>query len=387
MRLKSYYAASVEAAMHMARTELGEDAMLLDSRRAGPQAKHLGNYEVVFALPEENRSGPAQTASTTREKDHSRITTDLADLRRELDRMCNSVERSSSLAAAAAGLLQDPEIARFYAELTAADILPEIAQELLVSSATARGSDSINRVSQDRMREAVAGQIASRLQIDTQLGLTRGRNAPSPVICMVGPPGAGKTSSLVKLAIGKGLASRKPMLFVALDNLRVSGSEALSHYASLIGATFLQADNARELAHILTEYRGRYWIWIDTPGFGPKETDAIAELAEITRNVEAVDTHLVLSAAMKSSDLKVAVERFASFGPRKLLFAHMDETDRYGSIISAMITSGLPASFLANGQQIPEAIEPAECGRLLTLLVDGNPASGYATYAGKAAAG
>ncbi|MCL4851676.1 MAG: hypothetical protein KJZ78_09875, partial [Bryobacteraceae bacterium] len=49
MRLKSYFAATVEAAMALAAQELGPDAMLMNSRMAPPEAQHLGRYEVVFA--------------------------------------------------------------------------------------------------------------------------------------------------------------------------------------------------------------------------------------------------------------------------------------------------------------------------------------------------
>ena len=49
MRLKSYFSATVEDAMASARQELGPEAMLVNSRTAPPEARHLGDYEVVFA--------------------------------------------------------------------------------------------------------------------------------------------------------------------------------------------------------------------------------------------------------------------------------------------------------------------------------------------------
>ena len=49
MKLKSYFAATVEAAMNMARLEMGVDAMLVSTRRTDEQSRHLGDYEVVFA--------------------------------------------------------------------------------------------------------------------------------------------------------------------------------------------------------------------------------------------------------------------------------------------------------------------------------------------------
>ena len=50
MRIKSFYANTVEEAVALARREMGEDAMLVESRRAPAEARHLGGYEVVCAV-------------------------------------------------------------------------------------------------------------------------------------------------------------------------------------------------------------------------------------------------------------------------------------------------------------------------------------------------
>src|SRR5436190_23623942 len=62
MRLKSYFAGTVESAICLARQEMGEDAMLVNSRKAQPEARHLGIYEVVFAAAQE----PAREAAMAR---------------------------------------------------------------------------------------------------------------------------------------------------------------------------------------------------------------------------------------------------------------------------------------------------------------------------------
>ena len=42
MKLKSYFANTVEDAMSMARQELGSDAMLVNSRKSSLETRHLG---------------------------------------------------------------------------------------------------------------------------------------------------------------------------------------------------------------------------------------------------------------------------------------------------------------------------------------------------------
>ena len=114
MRLKSYFATSVEAAMHQARTELGDEALLLDTRQTGPQAKHLGAYEVVFALPETavpDKTAPAYNRANP-SNEPPQLSADFADLRRGIDPIRSSVERSSSRAAATAVLLHNPVVGR-----------------------------------------------------------------------------------------------------------------------------------------------------------------------------------------------------------------------------------------------------------------------------------
>ena len=45
MKLKSYFAQTVEAALGLAREELGPEAMLVESRKAPPEAGRAGDYE------------------------------------------------------------------------------------------------------------------------------------------------------------------------------------------------------------------------------------------------------------------------------------------------------------------------------------------------------
>ncbi len=63
MRIKSYFAESVEEAMDRARTELGSEAMLMNTKDTEAEFRHLGRYEVVFGLAFSD-AGPAvpQTA-------------------------------------------------------------------------------------------------------------------------------------------------------------------------------------------------------------------------------------------------------------------------------------------------------------------------------------
>jgi hypothetical protein len=65
MRIKSYFAPSVQAAIAIARKEFGDCVTLVTSHVASLDNRHLGEYEVVFAIeekvdqPEEQAEPPA----------------------------------------------------------------------------------------------------------------------------------------------------------------------------------------------------------------------------------------------------------------------------------------------------------------------------------------
>lgn len=63
MRIKSYFAPSVQNAIGLARQEFGDEVTLVTSHLAAPEARHLGEYEVVFAI-EEPGDSPMPLAAT-----------------------------------------------------------------------------------------------------------------------------------------------------------------------------------------------------------------------------------------------------------------------------------------------------------------------------------
>src|SRR5690349_14124458 len=123
MKIKSYYSRSVEDAIAAARQEMGPDAMLVNSRRSLPEARDLGEYEVVFVVdalpgPEEHDPPPAvdRPAPTW-------LATDVTELRRELEAMRRAITRSAYAPEPWRGA--SPEAAQAYTALTASDLSPK----------------------------------------------------------------------------------------------------------------------------------------------------------------------------------------------------------------------------------------------------------------------
>ncbi|MGO4882633.1 MAG: hypothetical protein ACLP59_17720 [Bryobacteraceae bacterium] len=355
MRIKSFYANTVEEAVALARREMGEDAMLVESRRAPAEARHLGGYEVVCAVVPEAEPARVPAAGEPGAYD-DRLSRELAEMRRQLDVMGKTITRSawSGTRWHSAG----PELAEWHARLMAADLEAELADQIVEAAARRAAVEACG------IQDAVAAEIAQRVRSDNSLAAADGPRR----VALVGPPGAGKTTMLAKLAVTCGLAMRRPLTLISMDDFRVAGADQLRSYAAILGVGFQALDNVGALAQALDESEGKRLVLIDTPGYGPREMDRAADLARFLASRPEISTHLVLTATMKSADLTRVVERFEIFGPSSLLFTRVDEAACFGTAFSLSLRYAKPISFLGTGQQIPDDLAPATAEGILSLL-------------------
>ena len=150
----------------------------------------------------------------------------------------------------------------------------------------------------------------------------------------------------MKLAVRYGITSRKPVADSDAGHLSDRAAEELRSYAAILGIGCEVLETTAALAQALEEHRQKDLILIDTPGLASGEMDGFEELARFLSSYPGMDTHLVLPASMRTSDLKRAAERYEIFRPRKLLFTRLDETETFGPILSQSVRMGKPVSFL-----------------------------------------
>jgi flagellar biosynthesis protein FlhF len=375
MRIKSYFCRTVEDAMALASQELGPEAILVNSRKALAEARHLGEYEVVFAteaageLPADFSAGgtPALPGGAAAS---DRLAAEVADLKRELEGMRRTLLRTAIPPTSWMGASADLPDA--YAALIAAEVPAELAREI-VQAAERRAAGSLGNaragVPQPAgLRQALVEELEARIMAQPALG--RGEGRPR-ITALVGPPGSGKTTTLVKLAVNYGLASRRPVLLLSMDTYRVAAAEQLRSYAAILGVGFQVLETLAALAQAIEESRSKDLILIDTPGFGFGDMDAAGPLARFLSSRSDIDTQLVLPASMKPGDMTRVAEAFEAFGPQRLLFTKLDETGSFGPILAEAGRSGKPLSFFTTGQRIPEDLDAASRSRLVELVLAG----------------
>jgi flagellar biosynthesis protein FlhF len=339
MKLKSYFSGTVEAAMELARQELGEDALLVNARPATPETQSLGAFEVVFGVLPAQPGGAEPPPAGDRHPRVDRLAQDVAGLKREIACMAQSL-RSGRMLGAPTAASEEPAL---YRQLIEAELDAALARHV-----------------------AGGAPLEDLFEVDAALGRPGAERA---VVALIGPPGAGKTATLVKLAARYGLTSRRPAHILSADVHRVAATDQLRALASILGVGCDVVESPLALTQALEEHRSKDFVFIDTPGLARDEMEDGAELARLIASHPEMDTHLVLPASMKPADLARVIDRYEIFQPKKLLFTRLDETERFGALATEAARRSLPVSFLTAGQRIPDDLEPATKERLVSLVL------------------
>src|SRR5580658_3055217 len=376
MKIKSYYSRSVEVAIAEAREELGPEAMLVESRKAAPEARHLGEYEVIFALTSDTPPIRAKALAPTPTPDH--LSEDVAELKKELEGMRRAITRTAF--APPQWLSGAPDLSDAYAILTPNEVAPDLAREIVQSAESRSGDGSRLRVARLKQapdaagyRQALAQELESRFTVKPSLGRSE---SGVRITALVGPPGAGKTTTLVKLAVNYGLACRRPVVLISMDNHRIAAAEQLRSYAGILGVGIQVLDTVSALAQTIEENRSKDLILIDTPGLAFSELGDSSALARFLSGRADISTQLALAASVKPADLARMVDAYQTFQPQRLIFTKLDETASFGPLLNETVRTGMPLSFFATGQRIPEDLEEVTAARLTTLILAGQPARG-----------
>jgi flagellar biosynthesis protein FlhF len=383
MRLKSYFAGTVESAICLARQEMGEEAMLVSSHRTLPEARHLGAYEVVFAAQEASRQAAAAPHPVKVEEPlvPSALASEVAEMRRQLTKMSSLVSRSAIRSGRRSSTASNPELDSLDQVLAAQDVDGDLAWSMLRNleslGPTASAAEVIQAFRKDMLNRFTVSAELSPWSFETAAG--PGAAPARTIAALVGPPGVGKTTMLAKLAMRFGISARRNTHIISYDSHRIAASDQLRAYAAIMGVVFETVDTVAALAQSLKENSRKDLILIDTPGYSAQDFDLSANLAKFLSTYPHVDIHLVLSCGAKSSDISRMVDRYNIFVPAKLLFTRLDETDSYGAVLNESVRTGLPVSFLGAGPRVPEDVTPATKDRIADLLLEGREGRAVAT--------
>ncbi len=412
MTPRKFKARSIQAAVQKIKEELGPDAMILSTRRISANVKDPYNKELfeVTAVAQTAASGKDRQRPSATEKIKNKylLASEAEQPQKEMtglnappaedfDASDPAVSHPSSeaiqglkensLQSELAGikdllyLLNEtkgfsdffqahPECLTLYKKLIKAGISEKRVQRLMK---TARNVIDNPHPTPQMITKNVLETIYSTIDVINPFCPAGDTSEDIPsrqqLVAFIGPTGAGKTTTIAKLAADLGMKQKKAVGLISIDSYRVGALEQLKVYSSIMGLPCLPAFSQQDLAIAVRKMRHKDVVLIDTAGHGHMDEKRMGELARLMGGAMDISSHLVLSVTTNREDMKDAAKHFNLLKPQTYIFTKIDETRRRGVMIDQIEESGLPISFLTNGQRVPEDIITASPKKILDLIL------------------
>jgi flagellar biosynthesis protein FlhF len=188
-------------------------------------------------------------------------------------------------------------------------------------------------------------------------------------VFVVGPPGAGKTTTVAKLAARVGLGAGRQVVFGEADAERIGAAEQARIFSEYIGARLRTIDSPGDLDLAMVEAGERGCVVVDTAGVGEGDRDRLRSLWELRRAVPEAEVALLIPAGMHREEARRVLERFAIVRPTCVAFSRVDDGRRVGDLVTALSEFDLPLSFLTNGHRVPDDLQNATPRGLAALML------------------
>lgn len=226
----------------------------------------------------------------------------------------------------------------------------------------------------------LVARARARLEAPPLPVVFRKRDGAPFVIALVGPTGAGKTTTAAKLAVRPGLFPGARTGLLTLDTYRVGGIEQLSTYAELAAIPFEVVYDLREIESAMARLAEVCDVVIvDTPGRSPASAALTERWRSLLDAVTPDEVHLVLPALLRHDLAQHHVlsyqPTFVHRGATHLLLTKVDEVPQASGVTDLAIAIDLPTRWVADGQEVPADLKPA-VPRLMNALgipVDAEP--------------
>mgnify|MGYP003124937599 CR=1 FL=1 len=208
---------------------------------------------------------------------------------------------------------------------------------------------------------------------------------PPAVILMAGLQGAGKTTTVAKLALWLKNNQKKSVMVVSADVYRPAAIKQLESLAAETGVEFFPSDVSQKPEAIvraaLAEAKKRFIdvLFVDTAGRLAIDADMMAEIKSLHNVLNPAETLFVVD-AMTGQDAANTAKAFNDALPLSgVILTKTDGDARGGAALSVRHITGKPIKFLGTGEKIDglEAFHPDRLasrilgmGDVLSLIED-----------------
>jgi flagellar biosynthesis protein FlhF len=413
MKIKRFVGRSLKEATDQMKKELGDEAIILNSRRVnkGGTFNLLGKemFEVTAAIDEEpaprhntyaRRTAAESFERASRPGHVDRRDDDPVESLRRLaenfqqrsrpEREGGTVSRRVAEGAEMAELKNDMQdvkgvlkdiveqlkhsrmpalpdsLKKAYTTLVQHEVEERLAAELVQSVYAALNREQLcnKQITDASLLAAIANVVKLAEQNSRRRKRTR-------VVALVGPTGVGKTTTIAKLAAISKLLQHQEVALVSADTYRIGAIEQLRTFATIADIPMEVAYKPAEIGSALRKFRNKDVVFVDTVGRSQRSRKELNDLAKFVGAAAPDETHLVLNASTNVRTSLEVIDQFKTVAPDRLLFSKLDEAATFGPLLTIMSKHQLPVSYLTTGQAVPDDIVPFDPARFARMVYTG----------------
>jgi flagellar biosynthesis protein FlhF len=178
------------------------------------------------------------------------------------------------------------------------------------------------------------------------------------IVALVGPPGSGKTTTAVKLALHVRAFGNGSVGLLTLDTYRAGAVEQLHAYAEVVGLPLEVAYSPADIDGALERLADVATVIVDTPGRGAQH-GADLEWRACLAALRPDEVHLVIPASMRVDIACAMRAAHARCGTTHLLISRVDEVAGHGGVRELREAMGLPVRWTCDGPRVPHDLHAA----------------------------
>jgi flagellar biosynthesis protein FlhF len=215
--------------------------------------------------------------------------------------------------------------------------------------------DHAKAPSASQLWHEVLKQLLGSLPVDGNDAVTKGG-----VFAFVGPTGAGKTTTIGKLAARAVLKhGADNVVLITTDTYRVAGHEQLRVFGRILGVQVVVVDQIDQLPAIIERHAKRHLVMVDTAGLSARDARLQKQLSVLSSMQTRIKTFLVMPCSMQRQTQERAFEVYGAATLQGMILTKLDEAASLGESLSLVMQHQLPVCYVADGQQVPQDVHVA----------------------------
>ena len=337
MRLKTFYAKNMTEAMRQVRDTLGEDAVIIATRdeNGGKSVRITAAIEQNDDLPDHSLREQKTNNSIARQPfSNDRNRNDYLQYDEEND--------------------FEGQLNEQLTDIMLRHVVPNDVMDNILATAAMSGLGN--------------AESALAAALDHLYGFAPLPEKSRKPLMLVGPPGAGKTLMIAKMAT-KAILNGHSVAVITTDTVRAGGVEQLQAFTNILKIKLQKAKTRDDLNGLLKHMHDYDLVLIDTAGTNPHDPDDMARIARLA-DAGSIEPILAMTAGVDAEESSEIARSFALLGVQRMVSTRLDIARRLGGLLAAAQKGGMSFCNMSFSPKVTDGIDSLTASGLASFLIN-----------------